>query len=115
MKDTSNKMTPRILKFSEDRPIRTTRRSINIQEVHYGSACTTLTPSRNVTKQYAGTDIDDEVQKRRKICKGNIAFRVGLSSKGGMSIDGAGARGRCVLCSMKTHYFCLDCHHFLNK
>ena len=105
-------ITPRVLSFSDFNG-RRSRRSIPIQEVMYGSSVTHSTPKRKVAAQYNHDAVVEDVQKRRKTCLGNIVFRVAINTDGILVKDGAGARGTCVNCGKKTHFFCMDCKHFL--
>ena len=100
--------TPRQLTYSEPRVSRN-----KVRLIHQGTQeSTSYTPERNVLKLYEGNQVTDHIRNRWINCKGNILCRVSLDGNN-VSLDGAGARGRCVMCKAMTHFFCRDCHHWL--
>ena len=105
-------ITPRLLTYAENSS-RVTRNSVAlIQSNKSIQESTSLTPSRKVIKRYESYQVSDEIKNRRIQCNGIILFRVSMQGNK-VLMDGPGARGMCVVCSKKTHYYCIGCHHWL--
>jgi len=105
-------ITPRLLTYTENSG-RVTRNSVELIQSNQGmQESTSLTPSRKVLKRYESNQVSDEIKRRRTQCNGIIVFRVCMQGNK-VSMDGGGARGLCIVCSKKTHYYCIGCHHWL--
>jgi len=69
-----------------------------------------MTPKKNISDFYRKESIKTKpIRERREKCAGSISFRVKVHD--GIE-DAQNARGSCVVCRMKTNYYCLNSKHY---
>lgn len=81
------------------------------EDVSFVAKETGCSPKRNVLKRLDSPITEDEsvASKRFKSCPGLPFFRVG-EEKG--DIKGAGGQGLCIVCDMKTNWYCFKCRNW---
>lgn len=106
--DEDNRTVPRALFH----PGRRSRNRPSVIPVPWGNEITGKTPQKTPKKRYEDGTVDSEVAKRRKLCKGNLVFKVDVGANGEMKGEGENVlRKNCVECGARTRFYCIDCHH----